>query len=162
MVFRIPASLATFLRLRVEPTWAGRYCPPYSMHREQQLLTFSQPAALGSQPANDQQIAITSPEPVLLPFRSHNNPSHSEIIRMEEGRQAGTSGQHGFNEGPSACSEREKMWNAMLILGILFLVIIPGLVIGIITKEIPVGIALSGAIATVTSLFAGIYYYYNK
>lgn len=81
---------------------------------------------------------------------------------MEEARQAGTSGQHVFNEAPSTRSKREKLWKAVLILGILFLVIVPGLVIGIVTKEIPVGIALSGAIATVTSLFAGIYYYYNK
>lgn len=54
------------------------------------------------------------------------------------------------------------MWMVLLVLVVLSLIVVPGLVLGIVTKEIPVGIALSGAIATVTSVFAGVYYYNNK
>lgn len=50
----------------------------------------------------------------------------------------------------------------VLTIGVFSLIVAPGLVVGIVAKEITVGIALSGAIATVVSVFAGFYYYRNK
>lgn len=50
----------------------------------------------------------------------------------------------------------------MLIVGILLVISVPGITLGVVTRQTPVGIALSGAIATVASLFAGVYCYYNK
>lgn len=51
---------------------------------------------------------------------------------------------------------------AVLIVGALVLVVVPGLVLGVVAKQIPWSIALSGAIATVVSFFAGLYYYHNN
>lgn len=42
------------------------------------------------------------------------------------------------------------------------MVVVPGLVLGLATRQVQWSIALSGAIATVVSLFAGLYYYQNK
>lgn len=42
------------------------------------------------------------------------------------------------------------------------LIVVPGLVLGIVTKEMPAAIALSSAIATVVGLYAGLYYYLEK
>lgn len=47
-----------------------------------------------------------------------------------------------------------KMWMAARIIGVLFLIVVPGLVLGVMTGQLPWGIALSGAIATVLSLLA--------
>lgn len=49
-----------------------------------------------------------------------------------------------------------------LFVGVLFLIVVPGLVLGIMMKEVPTGIALSGTLATVANFVAGFYYYHNK
>lgn len=62
----------------------------------------------------------------------------------------------------SARSNRVWVWVTVLVLGVLSLVVVPGLVVGIITGQIPWGIALAGATATILSFLAGLYYHHNK
>jgi hypothetical protein len=50
----------------------------------------------------------------------------------------------------------------LLIVGVLCLIVVPSLVLGIVRGQLLWGIALSGAIATVASLIAGLYYHLNK
>ncbi|KAJ0124226.1 hypothetical protein J7T55_005564 [Diaporthe amygdali] len=48
---------------------------------------------------------------------------------------------------------------AMLIIGALILIVVPGLVLGFATGQVQWGIALSGAISTVVGVFAGLCYH---
>lgn len=57
-------------------------------------------------------------------------------------------------------SQHTRMWIA-LIFGILSLIVVPGLVLGVVTGQLPWGIALCGAMATVVSFFASLYYHHN-
>lgn len=47
----------------------------------------------------------------------------------------------------------------LLIIGVLTLIVTPGLVMGIMTGQLSLGIALSADIATVVSFFAGLDYH---
>lgn len=51
---------------------------------------------------------------------------------------------------------------AVLILGVLPLIVLPGVIMGALTGQILMGIALSSAVATVVGVFAGCYYYINR
>lgn len=70
--------------------------------------------------------------------------------------------ENGTHEEATAHSKGMNMWIVLLIFGVMCLTMVPGLLLGIITKQIPWGIAVSGAIATVASFFSGLYYYHNK
>lgn len=50
----------------------------------------------------------------------------------------------------------------ILSVGLLSLIVVPGLVLGVMTKQLPWGIALCGLIATVVSFFASFYYHLDK
>lgn len=91
----------------------------------------------------------------------HNDPSTLEAGDSEEAVQSPADREHGSNKAVRVHSNL-KTRIVVLITIALSLVVIPGLVLGIATKQIPWGIALSGAIATVVSFFAGLYYYHNK
>lgn len=50
----------------------------------------------------------------------------------------------------------------LLSVGILSTIMVPGVVLGIVVKQAPMGIALCGAIAMVVGVFAGFYYFHNN
>lgn len=52
-----------------------------------------------------------------------------------------------------------KMW-MVLIPGVLSLIVVPGVVLGLVTKEKLAGIGLSGAIGTVAGVIAALYHYH--
>lgn len=93
-----------------------------------------------------------------MPAQLADNPNN---LAAEEVDDPPVDIENGPTETPSTCSKCTKMWMAAVVLGVLSLIMVPGLVIGIVTKDVRVGIALSGAIATVASLCAGLYYYHN-
>lgn len=51
---------------------------------------------------------------------------------------------------------------AILVLGVLPLIVLPGVIVGALTGQILMGIALSSAVATVVGVFAGCYYYIKR
>lgn len=51
---------------------------------------------------------------------------------------------------------------AVLLLGVLPLIVLPGFIMGALTGQILMGIALSSAVATVVGVFAGCYYYIKR
>lgn len=51
---------------------------------------------------------------------------------------------------------------ALLLVGSLFMVVVPGVVVGVLMKQVLMGIVLSGTIATVIGTCAGFYYYHSK
>lgn len=50
----------------------------------------------------------------------------------------------------------------MLLVGVLLVIVAPGVILGVLMKHVLMGIALSGAIATVIGTFAGFYYFQSK
>lgn len=50
----------------------------------------------------------------------------------------------------------------MLIVGGLSLIVLPGIVLGLLMKQVLMGIAISGTIATVIGTFAGFYFHMSK
>lgn len=96
---------------------------------------------------------------VEMPAQSDEN--HNSAVAEEDGDPFADIENGSVIRRDSARSNSTKMCMVMLALGSLSLVIIPGLVLGIVTSEMPVGIELCGAIATVASLFSGLYYYHN-
>lgn len=58
--------------------------------------------------------------------------------------------------------KRNWMWVAALVFGVLSLIVLPGLIVGIMTRQMSWGVELSGAIAPIVSLLAGLYYHHNK
>jgi hypothetical protein len=51
---------------------------------------------------------------------------------------------------------------AALIAGVLSLIVLPGLVVGFVTRQMSWGIELSGAVAPIVIFLAGLYYRCNK
>lgn len=51
---------------------------------------------------------------------------------------------------------------ALIVVGVLLLVVVPGLTLGLVTGEIEWGIALSGAVVSVVGVFVGLYYHNRK
>lgn len=134
-------------------------------HLDRPPLTPSQSVDLEARPIQGQQAAITSQDlvrPLGPPLRSNNNSFTSEADSSRAARQLLADGNLGSSSELPIRSKRTKKRVAVLIVAALSLVVVPGLVLGVATKQIPWGIALSGAIATVVSFFAGLYYYHNK
>lgn len=128
-------------------------------------LTPSKSVDLEARPVHGQQTAITSREPVRplgRPLSSNNNSFTSEADSSGAARQLPTDGEPVSSRELSIGSKPTKKRIAFLIVVALSLVVVPGLVLGVATRQIPWGIALSGTIATVVSFFAGLYYYHNK
>lgn len=93
---------------------------------------------------------------------NHNNPVTSEADEPREAGQPAPDREQSSDEAPVTPSKRTWMWLAVLIVGLLSLVVVPGLVLGVVTGQLPWGVALSGTIATVVSFFAGLYYHLKK
>lgn len=72
----------------------------------------------------------------------------------------------GDEQGPGvALLTRSKVTTvqaAGLLVASLSLIVTPGVVLGVVTEEAMMGIALSGAITTVIGTFAGFYYFHSK
>lgn len=63
---------------------------------------------------------------------------------------------------PLARSKRTWMWVMALIIVILFMIMLPGLILGLVTMKIAWALAISGAVAPAVVFFAGLYYHHNK
>lgn len=50
----------------------------------------------------------------------------------------------------------------ILLVGTFSLILVPGVVLGVLSGQVVLGIALSSAIATVMGTFAGYYYHYSR
>lgn len=50
----------------------------------------------------------------------------------------------------------------MLLWGVLSIILVPGLILGFVTRQVEWGIALSSAIGTIVGVFAGLYFYHKK
>lgn len=103
-----------------------------------------------------------SSHPSAAPLRSNNNSFTSEAGSSAAARQPPADAERGFNEEFPIRSKLTRTRLALLVAGALFMVVMPGLVLGLATRQVQWSIALSGATATVVSLFAGLYYYQNK
>lgn len=97
-----------------------------------------------------------------MPLRSSNDLFISEVVNPAAARQPPADAERGRNEALPNRSKLVSMRITLLIVAILSLVVVPGLVLGMVMRQIEWGIALSGAIATMVSFFAGLYYYHNK
>lgn len=104
----------------------------------------------------------------MLEQRPHNHSNSGSLLSeadasaFEEARQPTPHEDSSSDNVSIARSKRAWMWITILIVGVLSLVVVPGLLVGIITGQIPWGIALAGAIATIVSFFAGLYYHCSK
>lgn len=73
-----------------------------------------------------------------------------------------------FEENNSArallpLSTHVRMWMVILIVfGVMFLIVVPGLVLGVVTKQLLWGFSLCGLIVAVISLFASFYYHLDR
>ncbi|KAI7788184.1 hypothetical protein LA080_012249 [Diaporthe eres] len=123
------------------------------------VLLGEYPVELEAQPVQGQQAAITIQDPMRPlgpPLRSNNNSFASEADSSGEAHQPLADDDLGSSRELLIRSKPTKKRIAVLIVAALSLVVVPGLVLGVATKQIPWGIALSGAIATVVSFFAGL------
>lgn len=104
--------------------------------------------------------------PVNTPEHRLNN--HNPSDNVSEYYDAETASQPASDEGNRSeralptSSRRVKMWVAILIVGVTSLIVVPGLILGVVTKQLPWGIALCGLIATVISFYASFYYHLDK
>lgn len=96
------------------------------------------------------------------PPRIHNITFASEGDDLEEARQSAAAVGEDDSGWAPHYSKHASMWIAVLIIGVLSLIVIPGLVLGIVTRQVQWAIALSGAIATMVGVFAGLYYHNNR
>lgn len=96
------------------------------------------------------------------PLQCNTNSFTSEADSSAATRQPPVDAERGFNEEFPIRSKLTRTRLALLVAGALFMLVVPGLVLGLATRQVQWSIALSGAIATVVSLFAGLYYYQNK
>jgi hypothetical protein len=112
---------------------------------------------LESQPVNNQQVTDTDRHPESIPaatLHSHSDSITLEADSPEEPRQP--EAVRGNNP------KRTWMWVAVLIVGLLLLIMVPGLILGIVTRQVAWGIAISGATAPAVVFFGGLYYHHNK
>jgi hypothetical protein len=70
-----------------------------------------------------------------------------------------TGGRHSSLRVLLTRSSRARIWTAAVLLVVSSLIVVPGLVLGVVTKQLPWGIALCGLVATVISFFASFYYH---
>lgn len=116
-----------------------------------------------SQTVNTQEVTIAGRESI----GQAGAPAHDVQPDLESAHpplqgQEAEDGGHGPTRATLNRSKLATTRLMVLIVAVLSLTVVPGLVLGVVTKQIPVGIALAGASATVVSVFAGIYYYHNK
>lgn len=100
--------------------------------------------------------------PLQPPLHNDSDPITLEVDSSEGNGHPTPDAERGSNNAFPTRSKLSGTRVVLLIVGALFLVVAPGLVLGVAAKQIPWGIALSGAIATMVSFFAGLYYYHNK
>ncbi|KAH8768266.1 hypothetical protein F5883DRAFT_70211 [Diaporthe sp. PMI_573] len=114
---------------------------------------------------NNQQVTNTDrqPEGTLIHLRNHNGPSTSEAgYSAEEAGRPAISRGDSSHKTPYIRSKRTWMWIVALIVGVLSLIVVPGIIVGFMTRQMSWGVELSGAIAPIISFLAGLYYYHNK
>lgn len=91
----------------------------------------------------------------------HSNLSASEAGNSEEAGQSPVDGEcYSSKAVPSHSKLKTRI--IVLIVASLSLIMVPGFVLGIATRQISWGIVLSSAIATIGSFFAGLYYNHNR
>lgn len=131
-------------------------------HAAPVIVTPEESIDLESQPGNGQQGTNISQDAGGTLGHHPNNRDNSVTPEADEPREAdqpAPNGEQRPDEAPEIPPKRTWMWLAVLIIGVLSLVVVPGLVLGVMTGQLPWGVALSGTIATVVSFFAGLYYH---
>ncbi|KAG6358789.1 hypothetical protein INS49_012308 [Diaporthe citri] len=126
--------------------------PRHITSQVSEVATPEESVDLEAQPVQGQQAAITSQDPVRPldpPLLSNNNSFTPEAHSSGAARQLPADGDIGSSRELTIRSRPTVKRIAVLIVAALSLVVVPGLVLGVATKQIPWGIALSGAIATV-------------
>lgn len=120
---------------------------------------------LESQAVNNPQVTNTEQGPVGTPvttLHDRNNPFTSEDDDSAEAGQLAGVREHGLNDVPLARPRRTWMFIAALIAVILFLIALPGIILGAVTRKIVLGLAISGAVAPAVVFFGGLYYHHNR
>lgn len=68
----------------------------------------------------------------------------------------------GVERGTRRAAQIRQNLVKALVGGVLSLIVLPGVIIGVMMKEMIAGIAFSTAIIALINLFAGLYYYLNR
>ncbi|KAL1853118.1 hypothetical protein Daus18300_011946 [Diaporthe australafricana] len=71
-------------------------------------------------------------------------------------------GEHGSNRALSIHHKFTKAARVVLSVVIPSFILVPGVVLGALMKQVTVGIELSGTITAVLGMYAGFYYYHNR
>ncbi|KAG8169776.1 hypothetical protein KVR01_000521 [Diaporthe batatas] len=122
-----------------------------------------------SRSASDQKVINKGQQPETTPGphpRSYDTSSGSEIIH----NAIPNAGQHaamvtiedGSEEAPLDRPGRSWTWVAVLIFIVLLTIMLLGLIVGVVTKQVAWGIATSGAVAPVVVFFGGLFYHRSK
>jgi len=92
-----------------------------------------------------------------------NDPASAAIFDVPvEDRPPSASEERGFEEEIFLRPKLTKAVISVLAVVVLSLIVVPGVVLGVLMEQVQMGIALSGAVATVVGIFAGFYYYSKK
>ncbi|KAJ0106970.1 hypothetical protein J7T55_011065 [Diaporthe amygdali] len=133
---------------------------PYNIARPTaEALTPGEPLHLQSQPTDIQYITATNRESTSSYYDAH--PELETAASSAAASDAAPGGQHSPRKSTLFRSKFLRA-GAVLVFGALPLVVLPGVMAGVLTRQILVGIGLSSAIATVAGFFAGYYYHINR
>lgn len=117
-----------------------------------------------SQPVNNQQTS-SSGRDIVSPEGPRIHDNHHLALQSAGSGLLGQQTVDGGQRSNSTLILRPKLhktWAAMLILGGLSSIVVPGVVLGLLMKQVLMGIALSGVIATVIGIFTGVYFQMEK
>lgn len=112
-----------------------------------------------SHPVNGQEVNTNNQELVgLLEPPLNDNPWAEEVTHAVVASPASADGER----GPSRAIVIHAKLVKALVGGVVSLIVLPGIILGVLLKQVMAGSALSSAITALVSLFAGLYYYLNK
>ncbi|KAK2615961.1 hypothetical protein N8I77_002682 [Diaporthe amygdali] len=99
----------------------------------------------------------THSEPHLHDTRPVSETSVSGVPHPEA-----TDVEQGPNRADPIRSKLTRTWLAALSIGALLLIAVPGVVVGVLTKQVAAGVGLSSVITEVIGTFAGVYYHHSS
>lgn len=107
--------------------------------------------------------SVGEPETTLGDMlRNHTNPLAQEADNPNDAIQLDSLRDDHSEETGLAHSKRSWTWVVRLSVVLLLLIAAPGLVIGIVTRQVAWGIAISGTFAPAVVFFGGLYYHHKK
>ncbi|KAH8772915.1 hypothetical protein F5883DRAFT_663608 [Diaporthe sp. PMI_573] len=128
------------------------------------IATLEERNGLEFRPVTEQDYAanyLQLLDPPVPPFP--NDPASAAICDVPvEDRPPSASEERGFEEEVFLRPKLTKAIISVLAVVVLSLIVVPGVVLGVLMEQVQMGIALSGAVATVVGIFAGFYYYSKK